>query len=255
LEGEKPSASLLPEGSFVSRHFKSNEFEYFLQDSWRVRPNLTITFGLRHTLLQTPYETKGQQIAPTVDTHQWYLERGRAAAEGRVFEDDLLFTPVGKMNHKPAYWAKQKVNIAPRIAVVYSPDTKTSLRSGFGMYYDHFGEALTSRFSRLGSFGLSSQFQSPANTVNYATAPRFTGPHDLPIFPFRPPLILSSIHMPCPMERSASTGVLTHTFTLPMSKPSTCPSSTSFPVGSSWMLPTSAASGATFSSNSILPSR
>jgi hypothetical protein len=95
----------------------------------------------------------------------------------------LLFTPVGKVNHQPAYWSKQKGNIAPRISVVYSPDTKTSIRSGFGMYYDHFGEALTSRFSRLGSFGLSSQFQSPANTVNYATAPRFTGPHDLPNLP------------------------------------------------------------------------
>ena len=60
---------LQPDGAFVDRTFKTNEFEYFLQDSWRVRPNLTLTFGLRHTILQTPYETKGQQVAPTVDTH------------------------------------------------------------------------------------------------------------------------------------------------------------------------------------------
>jgi hypothetical protein len=180
------SASLLPDGAFVSRHFKSNEFEYFIQDSWRIRPNLTVSVGIRHVLLQTPYETKGQQIAPTVDTHQWYLERGEAAAQGRVFEDDLVFTPAGKANHKPAYWPKEKGNIAPRISVVYSPNPKTAIRSGFGLYYDHYGEALTSRFSKLGSFGLSSQFQSPANTVNYQTAPRFTGPHDLPDLPVPP---------------------------------------------------------------------
>lgn len=176
-------ATLLPDGSFIDRHFKSNEFEYFVQDSWRIRPNLTIAFGLRHTLLQTPYETKGQQIAPTVDTHQWYLNRGSAAAKGQVFEDDLLFTPIGKANHGPAFWPKQKANFAPRFSIAYAPDSKTSIRTGFGMYYDHYGEALTNRFATLGSFGLSSQFNSPANTVNYRTAPRFTGPHDLPDLP------------------------------------------------------------------------
>lgn len=176
-------ATLLPDGSFIDRHFKSNEFEYFLQDSWRIRPNLTVAFGLRHTILQTPYETKGQEIAPTVDTHQWYLKRGSAAAKGQVFEDDLLFTPVGKANHGPAFWPKQKANFAPRVSIAYAPDSKTSIRAGFGMYYDHYGEALTNRFATLGSFGLSSQFQSAANTVNYRTAPRFTGPHDLPDLP------------------------------------------------------------------------
>ena len=180
------SATVLADGAFVTRHFKSNEFEYFLQDSWRIRPNLTLTFGLRHTILQTPYETKGQEIAPTVDTHEWYLKRGQAAAQGQVYEPDLLFTPFGKANHAPAYWAKQKLNIAPRMSIVYSPDTKTSIRSGFGLYYDHYGEALTNRFATLGSFGLSSQFESPANTVNYQTAPRFTGPHDLPNLPVPP---------------------------------------------------------------------
>jgi Carboxypeptidase regulatory-like domain len=180
------SATVLPDGSFVNRHFKVNEFEYFLQDSWRIKPNLTLTYGLRHTLLQTPYETKGQQIAPTVDTHAWYVKRGTEAAQGRVFEDDLFFTPAGKANNAPAYWPKQKANIAPRVSVVYSPDPKTSIRSGFGMYYDHYGEALTSRFSRLGSFGLSSQFSSPASTYDFLTAPRFTGPHDLPDIPIPP---------------------------------------------------------------------
>ena len=72
-------------------------------------------------------------------------------------------------------------------SIAYSPDTKTSIRSGFGIYYDHYGEALTNRFCTLGSFGLSSQFNSPANSVNYNTAPRFTGPHDLPNLPVPAP--------------------------------------------------------------------
>ena len=82
-----------PDGAFIDRTFKTNEFEYFLQDSWRVLPNLTLTFGLRHTILQTPYETKGQQVAPTVDTHQWFLNRGLAAAQGQVSNPDLFICP------------------------------------------------------------------------------------------------------------------------------------------------------------------
>ena len=177
------SATLLADGAFISRHFKTNEFEYFLQDAWRVRPNLTLTFGLRHTILQTPYETKGQEIAPTVDTHEWYLARGEAAAHGEVNQPDLFFTPIGKANHMPGFWAKQKTNLAPRLSVVYAPDSKTSIRSGFGLFFDHFGEALTNRFSNLGSFGLSSQFQSPANSFRYETAPRFTTGQDIDVVP------------------------------------------------------------------------
>jgi hypothetical protein len=174
------TGTLQPDGAFIKRQFKTNEFEYFLQDSWRVRPNLTLTFGLRHTLLQTPYETRGQQVAPTVDTHEWFVKRGEAAAKGQVFEDDLFFSPNGKANGKPGFWPKEKLNIAPRIAIVYSPDAKTAIRSGFGIYYDHYGEALTSQFARRGSFGLSSQFQSAPNSVSYETAPHFTGPRDMP---------------------------------------------------------------------------
>ncbi|MGD0445650.1 MAG: carboxypeptidase-like regulatory domain-containing protein, partial [Edaphobacter sp.] len=73
------TGSLLADGAFINRHFSANEFEWYVQDSWRVKPNLTVTFGIRHTILQTPWETKGQQVAPTIDTHAWFLQRGEAA--------------------------------------------------------------------------------------------------------------------------------------------------------------------------------
>ena len=57
------SGTLLPDGAFLNRHFKANEFEGYVQDAWRVRPNLTIAFGVRQTILQTPYETSGQQVS------------------------------------------------------------------------------------------------------------------------------------------------------------------------------------------------
>ncbi len=174
------SGALYPDGTFINRHFKANEFEYYLQDSWRVKSNLTITFGMHHSLLQAPYETHGQQIAPTVDTHAWFMQRGKAASEGNVFEDPLYFVPNGKANGRPGYWAKQKTNIAPRLSIVYAPNPRTSIRAGAGMYYDHFGQAIVNSFDEEGSFGLSSSVVSPAGSYSVQDSPRFTGPHTVP---------------------------------------------------------------------------
>jgi hypothetical protein len=174
------TGTLLNDGAFIDRHFKTNEFEYFIQDSWRVKQNLTVTFGLRHTILQTPYETKGQQVAPTVDTHAWYTQREVAALQGQIYEPDLEFAPNGPVYNKPGFWPKSKNNIAPRFAIAYSPDSKTSIRAGFGIYYDHYGEGLVNIFDQNGSFGLSTSVTNPADVLDYTTSPRYTGRHSFP---------------------------------------------------------------------------
>ena len=174
------SASLLPDGAFLSKRFKANEYEYYVQDTWHPTEKLTLTFGIRHSLLQTPYETTGQQIAPTIDTHAWYLERETAALQGQSNQPDLSFAPSGPFYNKPGYWPKSKNNIAPRFAVAYAPNAKTSIRLGAGIYYDHYGEGLVNDFAQNGSFGLSSSITNPASVYNSETAPRFTSRTVLP---------------------------------------------------------------------------
>jgi len=46
-----------------------------VQDKWNVTSNLTITAGLRYSLLQPPYEADGNQVSPTVNMHQWFTNR------------------------------------------------------------------------------------------------------------------------------------------------------------------------------------
>ncbi len=174
------SGSQFADGAFINRHFRANEFEYYAQDSWQIKPNLTITLGLRHSILQAPYETKGQQISPTVDTHNWFKERGDAASKGTVFEDNLAFVPSGKANNAPGYWSKQKANFAPRLAAVYAPTPRTSIRAGFGMYFDHFGQGIVNSFDQEGSFGLTTSVEGPAGFYTVQNSPRFTGKHMIP---------------------------------------------------------------------------
>lgn len=174
------SASLLADGAPLVRHFRANEFEYYIQDAWHPTPSLTVTLGLRHSILQTPWETTGQQITPTVDTHSWYQQRETAAVAGTTYEPDLSFSPSGPYYNKPGFWPKSKNNIAPRFAIAYSPDAKTSIRAGVGIYYDHYGEALINNYDQKGSFGVSSQITNPASKYQAETAPRFINRTTIP---------------------------------------------------------------------------
>ena len=172
--------TLLADGAPINRHFSANEYEGYAQDQWQALPNLMVTFGLRYTVLQTPWETKGQEVTPTIDTDAWYKQREISAQQGVIYEPDLSFAPAGRYYHKPGFFPKSKNNFAPRFALAYAPDSKTSIRAGFGMYYDHFGEALINVFDQNGEFGLSSSTTNPANSYSIESAPRFTDRRTLP---------------------------------------------------------------------------
>ncbi len=174
------SGALLADGAPIDRHFKANEYEVYAQDQWRVRPNLTITYGVRWTILQTPYETSGQQVTPTIDTHAWFTQRETAALQGQVYEPDLQFAPSGPFYGKPGFWPKSKNNVAPRFAIAYAPNNKMSVRAGAGLYYDHYGQGLVNTFDQNGSFGLSTSVTNPAGVQGYETSPRYTARQTLP---------------------------------------------------------------------------
>jgi hypothetical protein len=191
INADGTTAGLVPQGQFVNYDFKNNEFEYYAQDSWRVRPNLTVTAGVRHSLLQTPYETEGQQVSPDIDVHNWYLNRGAAAAKGSTEQPAFSFSPSGQARGGAPYWPMSKTNLAPRVAIAYSPNFgdgilhgvfgdpgKSSIRAGFGMYYDHYGQGIVSSFSQYGSFGLSGNTAGSGFTPD--TAPRFSNLQTIP---------------------------------------------------------------------------
>jgi hypothetical protein len=187
-------AALVPAAALISRNFKANEGEWYAQDAFRMKPNLTITVGVRYSLLQTPYEVNGQQVAPTIDLHQWFENRAIAAKQGLGNQPPISFAPSGQGRGGQPYWPMNKNNFAPRVSVAYSPDStdglwkslfggpgKTAIRAGFGLYYDHFGEGIVDGFSQFGSFGLTSTQAAPSNIFTPDDAPRYTGRTVVPV--------------------------------------------------------------------------
>lgn len=177
----------LPAGQWTKRNYFSNEVEYYAQDSWKVRPNLTITYGIRQSLLQVPYETTGQEVRPNVNLGQWFNARVAGAAMGQTVQPDFSFVPGGKANNAPGLWSMDKFDFAPRIAIAYSPDFAgqgllskifgangtTSIRGGYGIYYDHFGQGVIDAYDQQGSFGLSTDAENGVDQ-SVDTAPRFS---------------------------------------------------------------------------------
>jgi hypothetical protein len=183
----------LPQGTYVDRHWVDNEGELYLQDTWRARSNLTFTAGIRYTLLQPPYEVNGLQVQPTIDVGNWYRTRWQDMLQGQVQNSRMSFNLSGKANNGKPYWGWDYHDFAPRFAVAYSPNFdsgpihwlfgsngKSSIRAGYGMYYDHFGEGIINTFDQYGSFGLTTTITNPAGFLTTGDAPRMTSQFDIP---------------------------------------------------------------------------
>jgi hypothetical protein len=163
----------LPQGTIPTRKFFSNEVEFYAQDSWKVRSNLNFTFGLRYSLLQVPYERNSQQVVPTFSLNNWFNQRVAAAEAGGVNQPAISFKQGGQEGGRQAYWQMDKLDLAPRFAFAWSPNSTMSVRGGYGIYYDHFGDALVDALDQRGSFGLSSTLSNGASQY-VDTAPRFS---------------------------------------------------------------------------------
>lgn len=177
LQGDQmnpiPSGQQLP-----WRHFRNMEQEYYIQDQWKLTPALTVTGGLRYVYLQVPYEINGQEIAPTIGMNQFFHDRTTAAAAGSNYSTSIVYAPAGKANGAADYWTPQKFNFAPRVAVSWAPSNKYTIRAGYGIAYDHFGDSIIDSWDSAGGFKLN------ASTVNsfgsIENSPRFSGYNNVP---------------------------------------------------------------------------
>jgi len=170
----------------------------YLQDEWRIRPNLTMTYG------------SGWQIdTPLADlyNHGVSMNAFRPGFQSVVFPTaptGLLFP--GDQGINSAGGVRTHLNnFAPRLGFAWSPLSRLSVRTGWGIYYNSVEEELTLQNllappfalidSGIGDVGGSPSFTTPFTDISgcgsFATTPNCTG--STPIasisnkYPFTPP--------------------------------------------------------------------
>lgn len=158
--------------------------EFFGQDTWKVRPNLTLDFGVRYQYFIPPVDKNNLETSfipalfdpaqvPTCTTPLCAsLVRGTGnplngiAIAGRN-------SPFGR-----TIYPRDKNNFSPRVGLAYDPfkDGRTIIRAGYGFYYDQIASFLVEDpdftnppFVNSASFSTNATLANPTGGVSSVT--------------------------------------------------------------------------------------
>jgi hypothetical protein len=166
------------QGSAQTENVRSTIFALFAQDSWKIRPNLTLNYGLRWELF-TPLTDVGHRV-----------QTFRPGQETAIYPCQLGDLPDGTPNPLIAQYGSTDCSptgpaagvnplglvipgdrgvpagltttyyktFAPRIGLAWSPGTsgRTSIRAGWGLFYNPMEQLVLEQFSAEPPFGGSS---------------------------------------------------------------------------------------------------
>ena len=178
-----------PAGSHLEDDFRMPEYDFYGQDSWKIRKNLTVNFGLR-------WEIK---LSPRVSSN-FLLHPNQPFTVDAAPSDTITWVP-GKL-YKDAW-----KNFAPSLGVAWDPigNGKQSIRADYRLAYD-----------RMNTFVLSSAvFQGlpgealPINATNFAGSSTTAGRVAAGIPTLSPPAGQTplSARQPIPFSTSSVTAV------------------------------------------------
>ncbi len=102
--------------NFATVYTRAHQYDSFIQDEWKLKPNLTLNLGVRWEYNPAPYDAK-QTLVPNVfpDGSQGNVAYVKA---DRWFKNNNI------------------ASVGPRVGIAWSPDQKTSVRAGYSWLFD-----------------------------------------------------------------------------------------------------------------------
>jgi len=136
-------------------HSITDAYSLYFNDSFKIKPNLTLNYGLNWGVQMPPYETNGVQDYMTdgngapISYNQLIGNVISAANNGMVYNPTIGFEPIRGVGGSPKYpFAPWYGGFAPRVSLAWSPafdsgvlgklfgNKKTVLRGGYSRIYD-----------------------------------------------------------------------------------------------------------------------
>jgi hypothetical protein len=143
----------LPFGETLESDTKLWAPEMYWQDIWRIKPSLTLTYGVNYGWQTAPTERLNRQsVQIDTDTgklqtsREYLTQRDAISREGGIYNPGIGFLPVA--NAGRSVFDVDWNNLAPRVAVSWNPsassgfrgkllgERKTVIRAGYSLIYD-----------------------------------------------------------------------------------------------------------------------
>ncbi len=158
-------------------------YNLYFGDSWRIKPSLTVNYGLGWTVEMPPVEADGKQImlvdatGKPIGTEDYLNARKTAALAGQVYNPEIGFALIDNVAGHPKYpFNPFYAGFSPRVAVAWNPDLgptlggkNTVIRGGYGRIYGRVN-GVNLVLTPLLSPGLIQPVQC-ANVLNYTLTP------------------------------------------------------------------------------------
>jgi hypothetical protein len=103
-------------------------YMWYIQDEWRARPNLTLTYGVRY-----------EYFTPFLERNRFTTNFDPSGSGRLITAAPTSFPPLQKISgdgiFERALIHPDRNNVAPRVGFAYTPTERIVLRGGFGIFY------------------------------------------------------------------------------------------------------------------------
>ena len=199
-----PDFSPNPPGTALQQHTVVDSDALYVSDSWRIKPSVTLTFGLNWGVQLPPYESTGEQTivvdhstGKPVNFDNYIATRQSMALAGQLYNPQLDYVPINQTGRKYPYdpdWT----NFSPRVAFAWNPsfsggllgslmgNRKSVLRGGYARVYDRINGVGIVMIPALGvGFGNNLRCAGPQITSTGVACFATTGVNSNPSNAFR----------------------------------------------------------------------
>ncbi len=145
------------QGSPQNENIRNTGLYLYAQDSWKIRPNLTLNYGLRWEL-NTPLADKAQHVQTFRPGQSSSVFPCGGPNTDCTSQDAVGLVVPGDPGVPAGMTTTYYKAFAPRIGIAWSPGTsgKTSIRAGWGLFYNPIEQLVLAQFGAEPPFGGSS---------------------------------------------------------------------------------------------------
>jgi hypothetical protein len=184
------SLALNPLGTPLRSFDIDDNYSLYFSDAWKIKPSLTLSYGLNYSVQMPPYDLNGEQDIPVdasnnvLAPENYYANRLAAAQNGQVYNPIIGWSPIGaigngmKYPYKPFYGG-----FAPRVSLAWSPSwdsgilgqlfghKSTVIRGGYARFYDRLNA-----IDEIAGPTLGDGFLQPVSCVGDSKSGQCLGP-------------------------------------------------------------------------------